>query len=374
MDLSESTEAALCELLQLCAVGDAAHVEAMLAKCEERGIGADLLVDGDDEDRPLLEAARNGHSAVVRALLEAGADPNARLTDDGTTPLHSAISCQSPGEREAVLAALLARGADPEIGDSDGFTPLIDAARDGKLGAVECLLKAGANVNTKAKGGETALLWAARCTTGRALQVVKVLLDAGGDPCAATTDDGYTPVYEAQQPVYTAADVGVRDAVRALLLEAGGREETCPHDSLGCAHEGGGRHLHVFSKANDGTDFTLPNGRTGWAAGSGVHDGLSVRICCCLLLAACCRLCLEDRRFRSPPSPPPPGSQTSRRLALTPRFHHLSTGAHLPRGGVRAARPARRRALLALRPLQAACQRALAGGAPCGACSPRRRG
>ena len=46
----DSTEAALCELLQLCAVGDAAHVEAMLARCEERGIGADLLVDGDDED------------------------------------------------------------------------------------------------------------------------------------------------------------------------------------------------------------------------------------------------------------------------------------------------------------------------------------
>ena len=43
----------------------------------------------DDGVTPLFIAAEEGHEAVVRALIEAGADVN-KATDDGETPLFMA--------------------------------------------------------------------------------------------------------------------------------------------------------------------------------------------------------------------------------------------------------------------------------------------
>ncbi|XP_049772732.1 poly [ADP-ribose] polymerase tankyrase-like [Schistocerca cancellata] len=64
-------------------------------------------------------AAERGHAAVVRLLLSAASDPNAR-SQKGWTPLHFAAYC---GRAEAA-AALLEAGADRGVWTNDGRTPL----------------------------------------------------------------------------------------------------------------------------------------------------------------------------------------------------------------------------------------------------------
>jgi ankyrin repeat protein len=74
--------------------------------------GADVN-RADDGMTPLFIAAREGHEAVVRALLGAGADIN-RGTDDGKTPLSVAttpISNGDQGEHAAIVQILMVAGA-----------------------------------------------------------------------------------------------------------------------------------------------------------------------------------------------------------------------------------------------------------------------
>jgi hemoglobin len=72
-------------------------------------------------------AARRGNVAVAAALLDCGADIEAR-DRRGDTPLRRAVNC----EQAAVAAFLLARGADRHSQGSQGLTPLL-AARTGAM-------------------------------------------------------------------------------------------------------------------------------------------------------------------------------------------------------------------------------------------------
>ena len=56
---------------------------------------------------PLYIAAEFGHEAVVRTLMEAGADVN-KATDDGVTPLYMAAY----KGHEAMVRTLMEAGAD----------------------------------------------------------------------------------------------------------------------------------------------------------------------------------------------------------------------------------------------------------------------
>lgn len=75
---------------------------------------------GDSRDSLLILAARNGHFTVIPMLLEAGADPNVRNKSDSTALRELCILANSTedvtrvNEIEALVRALLEAGADPD--------------------------------------------------------------------------------------------------------------------------------------------------------------------------------------------------------------------------------------------------------------------
>lgn len=77
-----------------------------------------MSMRGLTENTPLHVAALRGDRETVRALLEAGADPNV-ANDSGTTPLHAALQ-----EAHAQVARMLvAAGASLDASDRAGVTP-----------------------------------------------------------------------------------------------------------------------------------------------------------------------------------------------------------------------------------------------------------
>lgn len=79
--------------------------------------------------------------AMTDLLIAAGADPNL-TNDDGETPLHMAAY----GSDIGVIESLLLNGADPNAVDSDGNTPLHLAVGWEDVYSVKQLLAFGANV------------------------------------------------------------------------------------------------------------------------------------------------------------------------------------------------------------------------------------
>ena len=91
---------------------------------------------------PLHLATEYGHTEVANALLEAGAEVNATITDgfgQGSTPLHVAAI----KEHIDIAELLLTNGADPTVTDSNGQTPLDLVAEEGDTEIADLLYEAG---------------------------------------------------------------------------------------------------------------------------------------------------------------------------------------------------------------------------------------
>jgi len=147
---------------------DAASVRTLISK------KADVNQRAGDGSTALLWAVYNANLDLTRALLAAGATPDA-ANRYGVTPL---LQASRTGDAPT-MAALLKAGASVGKPHSDGETPLMASARTGNVDAVRLLIEAGGDVNASdSYQGETALMWAA--AEGHAA-VVELLLKAGAD-------------------------------------------------------------------------------------------------------------------------------------------------------------------------------------------------
>eukprot|EP00965_Chrysotila_dentata_P095249 3148263-Pleurochrysis_carterae.AAC.4 len=150
---------------------------------------------------PLHVAVRNGDAEVLKLLLDWGL----ALTDERgeTAPMPQTSDFQSPllfltrmadpkskwHRDEATLVELaellLQNGADVDFMQAKKkWTPLHTAAEFGASSLVQCLVKAGAQVDLQDALGLTALHWAAGCTISKqaVASTVQILLDANADP------------------------------------------------------------------------------------------------------------------------------------------------------------------------------------------------
>ena len=223
-------------------------------------------------------AARGGLTAILKALLDHGANPALRTKTDNTsllifsvhtanpdtvrllldrkvnvnlrnnmgeTALNSVGETESPGRRmrPVVMRMLLKAGADPEIRDREGRTALMHYADYGIRTGVEVLADAGAKVNERDHDGNTALILAAgwlRGDTGPPdseayLSIIKRLLKQGAD-LKAKNHDGETAL--------TLAIRNDHPELASLLREQGATSDdekphrkTLANDLLGAAQK-----------------------------------------------------------------------------------------------------------------------------------------
>jgi len=111
---------------------------------------------------PLHEAVLDNQEEIVKLLLKKGADVNATTIEEGATPLHTACWTQN----ESMLNLLLDAGADANKGDYRGNSPVHEAAPYSQTAILETLLKRGANPNVKNKDGFTPLALERRAHKG----------------------------------------------------------------------------------------------------------------------------------------------------------------------------------------------------------------
>jgi ankyrin repeat protein len=246
-DVESPNADGMTALLAVARTGNVAAAELLL--------NAGANVDAKEKfggQTPLMWASARRHPAMMQLLISKGADVNARSTDrnyqrhvtaegrpksldsGGLSPLHYAAreNCK------ACVEVLLKNGADIDLPDPDGVSPLLVAIMNANWDVAKQLIDAGADVRQWDLYGETPLFLAVelrnRLDGGRGsidplnktngVAIVKELLDRGADPNAqlffkpanlrgATNHKGTTPLIRA-------ANNGDAEMVK-LLLERG---------------------------------------------------------------------------------------------------------------------------------------------------------
>ena len=194
---------------------------------------AGLGISGLDLDRELGHAAFFGHWKAADFLLAHGANVGWTEPETGETPLHSALCKAGRPHYGHVVRLLLDAGADPNArtipGKETGAFMRPSCGMCARAEKRRCILLAhGANVGwTEPETGETPL-HSALCKAGRPHygHVVRLLLDAGADPNARTIPGKETGAFmrdvrtRGETPLHRAAAYADA-AIIQLLLERG---------------------------------------------------------------------------------------------------------------------------------------------------------
>lgn len=250
------------DLQTACRKGDLAAIKALLDQ------GADPNAK-DRHGQPLLEDALiTGRVAVIKLLLEKGADVDSKQPN-GDAVIFCAINpANGTGGGPEAVKLLLDKGAHVDVKNGRGNTPLAEAiygfqglqpdviklllakgaecaplqaaAFRGPAAAVKDLLDKGADVHAKDGYQLTALHWAA---LGGQAEVAQLLLDKGADTKAGDAD-GRPPLQYAAagQPAGYGLQLGGADRLTFLgCTVSGNRGPACVGPSAGTiiAFEGG---------------------------------------------------------------------------------------------------------------------------------------
>ncbi|XHG05902.1 hypothetical protein AWENTII_009115 [Aspergillus wentii] len=156
---------------------------------------------------PLTWAVSKSHEPAVKLLLGKGADVNL-YDEEGMTPLR----CAAEIGDVRIAQLLLNAGANVDLKDErHGRTPLSWAAGEGHTAIAQQLLDHGADIHSNDNYGRTPLSWAARLGQP---EVVKLLLKKGANT-ESKDRDGLTPLQKTRKA-----------AVIKLLLENGANIES----------------------------------------------------------------------------------------------------------------------------------------------------
>ena len=171
---------------------------------------ASVDIQSNNGNTALTLASYHDRPEVVKLLLEANADINIKNNAG-----KSALDLARDNNHVAIMELLRASGAtevsveeDAKTKDSNGFTPLHHASKNGDTARVAEMLQVGAEVNALEKDGDTPLIWA---SFNGHTESVKLLLAAQAS-VDIQSNNGNTAL--------TLASYRDRPEVVKLLLEA----------------------------------------------------------------------------------------------------------------------------------------------------------
>lgn len=158
-------------MVRASATGDAALVRSLLVNWSPP-------IDPHDDWTALHAAAARGHAEIVAILLDSGADVDVR-DESGITPLWNAAGSTPSSD---VIRLLLDAGANPNATDTNlGWTPLSRAVDYDNLDVVRLLLSAGAVATITDGDGWTLIMDAAERGS---VAIARELIAAGADVTA----------------------------------------------------------------------------------------------------------------------------------------------------------------------------------------------
>ncbi len=184
-DLEEDDYASI--LKQMLAVEE---FEAMSLSDSEQPISE--LEFGTDIDHLRLAAEFGQSGIITKLLVNSSLDLNAAETDTGRTALHYAAA----NGHSNIVTLLLAHGADSNLVDSDGRTPISLATKAKEADCFLSLLRQGCDISAKDLEGYTMIHHAANNGNVAVLIALKERLETSDAPgCSKAIEGPTTPLY-----------------------------------------------------------------------------------------------------------------------------------------------------------------------------------
>lgn len=163
-----------------------------------------------------------GPIEVVVLLQRYGARIKGWDVDKEGDPLLVAVGCNRPD----AVRLLLAAGADPNVKDGEGYSPLRVCADKGYLEMARLLLLCGATRTVDEWGGERAMTALGLAARGLHVEMVKLLLAHGADPQAQDVDR-HTPL-DCLRFVDSPEDPAIQGRLAEIRRLLGAPESTDP--------------------------------------------------------------------------------------------------------------------------------------------------
>lgn len=171
------------KLLQMVDSEDDVDVDAVKRLLDQ---GADVKAKDKKGRTALMHAAENGHTEVMKLLVNHGAVVNT-VDELGNTPIKWVVNDLD------TVKFLIKNGADVDRANKNGFTLLMAAAQRGATDVVKFLIQRGADVTAKTSGGDTALT-SMFDDRNENVEIAKLLIKNGADVNAKENYFGHSPL------------------------------------------------------------------------------------------------------------------------------------------------------------------------------------